>query len=208
MKKAGLVFLILSLMGFAAIVISITARIFASQDSPPGEKPPRLDTDINVDTSDETVTPIPSYPGKLTVQALGMNSQPQWGLIENPSVPIPGRDFQPENAWKYDTGDGYILVLAGYSPSNDDQGIVFVDIDRQMGVITRSFTVPNVHGSVHIVKAVGARLVLETKGNKTLYFDVPGLRFVDSLDEVVPTTSVWGAEALPVLTGTMIPASP
>jgi hypothetical protein len=194
MKKAGLVFLILSLMGFAAIVISITARIFASQDSPPGEKPPRLDTDINVDTPDETVTP--------------MNSQPQWGLIENPSVPIPGRDFQPENAWKYDTGDGYILVLAGYSPSNDDQGIVFVDIDRQMGVITRSFTVPDVHGSVHIVKAVGARLVLETKGNKTLYFDVPGLRFVDSLDEVVPTTSVWGAEALPVLTGTMIPASP
>ena len=208
MKKVGLLFFTIILVGFAAIVILINASLSSSRSSLAVETQPRLDTDVSVNALDETATFIPGYPSDLTVQAIGMIGQPQWGFIENPSVPIPGRDFQPENAWKYDTGDGYVLVIAGYSLSHDDQAIVFVDIDRQSGITTRTFTVPDARGFIRIVKAVGTRLVLETKDNKTLYFDVPGLCFVDSLDEVVPTATLWKPLILPVLNETVLPAYP
>jgi hypothetical protein len=145
---------------------------------------------------------------KLTSQALGEIGQQQWGLIENPSVPGSGTVFRAENAWKQDMGDGYILIIAGYSPANPDNGILLVDINRKNIITSRTFTIPGIRGSIRIVKAVGMRLVLETNNKDTLYFDVPGLRFVSSLEEVVPTATELSPEITPVFTNTPLPPYP
>jgi hypothetical protein len=133
---------------------------------------------------------------RVTVQAIEGRRQKQWGIIDNPSVPMSSTVFRAENAWKYDMGDGYILIIAGYSPANPDEGILFVDIDRKNIVTSRTFKAPGDSGSIRIVKAVGMRLVLETDKKDALYFDVPGLQFVNSLEEVVATAT----EPIPVIT--------
>ncbi len=86
-------------------------------------------------------------------------------------------------------GDGYILIIAGYSPKNPDQGLLFVAINRNNFFTSRTFIAPGKGGSIRIEKAVGMRLVLKTAGQDILYFDIPGLKFVDSLEEVVPTAT-------------------
>jgi hypothetical protein len=144
--------------------------------------------------------PIPVQSIKLTSQALGEIGQQQWGLIDNPSVPGSGSVFRPENAWKYNLGDGYILIIAGYSPANHDEGILLVDIDRNHMITSRTFIVPE--GAIRIVRSMGMRLVLEAKNGDTLYFDVPGLMFVDSLEEVVPTSTWLIPEITPIFTKT------
>jgi hypothetical protein len=44
-------------------------------------------------------------------------------------------------------------------------------------------------GELTITGAVGERLVLTSEQGQTFYFDVPSLRFVDNLEEIVPTAT-------------------
>lgn len=136
---------------------------------------------------DSPVTPILTQLINATLQAVEQSSQKQWGIIDNPSVPLPSAAFLAENAWKQDMGDGYILVFAGYSPANPNEGVLYVVIDRKNFRTSRTFIAPGNSGSIHIVTAVGMRLILEANNRETLYFDVPGLCFINSLEEEVPT---------------------
>jgi len=135
-------------------------------------------------------TPVPTWYIKATLQSLEVITQEQWGLIDNPSVPLSGAVFRAENAWKQDLGDGYMLIIAGYSPKDTSKGILLVDIHRKGYHATRTFYAPEGKGTVRIKEAVGMRLVLEAANKEILYFDMPGLSFVDSLEEVVPTSAV------------------
>lgn len=153
-------------------------------------------------------TLVPTQFIRATIQAIEGRSQKQWGIIDNPSVPMSSAVFHAENAWKYDMGDGYILIVAGYSPTNPDEGILFVDIERKNVVTSRTFKAPGNSGSIRIVKAVGMRLVLETNKKGNLYFDVPGLKFVNSLDEVVPTATELVPVITPIFTETPLPPYP
>jgi hypothetical protein len=162
----------------------------------------------NVDATQGPSTLVPTQFIRATVQAIEGRSQKQWGIIDNPSVPMSGAVFRAENAWKYDMGDGYILVIAGYSPANPDEGILLVDIDRKNIVTSRTFKAPGNSGSIRIVKAVGMRLVLETHKKDTLYFDVPGLKFVNSLEEVAPTATELVPVITPIFMETPLPPYP
>lgn len=135
-------------------------------------------------------TPVPTRYINATLQALEVKTQEQWGLIDNPSVPMSSAVFRAENAWKQDLGDGYMLIIAGCSPTDTSKGILHVSIHRKGYTTSRTFLVPGEKGSIRIIEAAGTRLVLEAANKETLYFDMPGLSFVDTLQEVVPTSAL------------------
>jgi hypothetical protein len=153
-------------------------------------------------------TPIPTQFINATLQAIEQSSQKQWGIIDNPSVPLPSAAFLAENAWKQDMGDGYILVFAGYSPANPEKGVLYVVIDRKNLHTSRTFVAPGNSGSIHIVKAISMRLVLEANNRETLYFDIPGLSFTNSLEEIVPTATELVPIITPIFTETPLPPYP
>jgi hypothetical protein len=155
----------------------------------------------------DPVTPLPTQFINATLQVIDQRDQ-VWGMIENPSVPMSGSAFLAENAWRLDMGDGYVLVIAGYSPKYPEEGLLFVTIDRKNMFTTRTFIAPGNGGSIRIEKAVGMRIVLTAKNKDTLYFDIPGLRFVNSLEEVVPTATELIPAATPVNTATPLPLPP
>jgi hypothetical protein len=81
-----------------------------------------------------------------------------------------------------------IAVYAGYDTEDPDQGVVIVSRFGPNALIDESWNdTPTKSGSVRIVDAVGERLILNSDGGETFYFDVPGDRFVNSLSDVVPT---------------------
>ncbi|HLY27041.1 MAG TPA: hypothetical protein VKQ72_11925 [Aggregatilineales bacterium] len=51
----------------------------------------------------------------------------------------------------------------------------------------KQYATPGRHGSVRITGEHNNRLTLLSTDGNTFYFDVPGLQFVPSLTEVVPT---------------------
>lgn len=155
----------------------------------------------------DSVTPLPKQFINATLQEIEQRNQ-VWGLIDHPSVPMSGSAFLAENAWRQDMGDGYVLVIAGYSPKNPEEGLLFVTIDRKNMFTTRTFIAPGYSGSIRIEKAVGMRLVLTAKNKATLYFDIPGLRFVNSLKDVVPTATELIPRATPIITITPSPQPP
>jgi len=169
----------------------------------------------NAEATDGPATPVPTQfiqstlqVINITLQAIDESSQQQWGIIDNPSVPISGMVFHAENAWKKEIKNGYVLVFAGYSPVKPDQGVIYVEIISNHTLTSRSFKASGNSGAIRIVKAVGMRLVLETSKKDTLYFDVPGLRFVNSLEEVVPTATEMNPKITPIFTETPLPPYP
>jgi hypothetical protein len=94
-------------------------------------------------------------------------------------------------SWEQWTYDSFINVWAGQMRETPSQGVVWVQImphynPHQDIVIVKS---PVPAGGLTIVGAVGERLILESDQGQTFYFDVPALRFVETLDEEVPTAT-------------------
>lgn len=95
--------------------------------------------------------------------------------------------------WQQSTHDAVIWVTGGRAFDSPSQGAVRViiaphypDSVQQNDVIIES---PVASGELTITDAVGERLILTSEEGQTFYFDVPALRFVDSLEEIVPTVT-------------------
>lgn len=111
------------------------------------------------------------------------------GAIVQVQPPFSGTEYHIENDWYEDVeGDSRrIFVYAGSvsGPGGEvtGQGVVVVWVWQMSGVTeTGSYLTPVVAGSVHIVGAVGARLILQSAGGSTFYFDVPTRQYVPSLE--------------------------
>lgn len=93
--------------------------------------------------------------------------------------------------WQEWTYGSEVSVRGGYVRQSPEQGVVWVKInphhlDNQGLIKVES---PVQAGELTITGAVGERLILTSEQGQTFYFDVPALRFVDSLEESVPTAT-------------------
>ena len=101
-------------------------------------------------------------------------------------------------AWEEWTYDSFITIWTGYVYESPAQGVVRVEFfphyrKYQDATVIKS---PIQAGNVRIVGAVGERLILNSEQGNTLYFDVPSLRFVNTLDASVATATPAPTETL------------
>ena len=95
--------------------------------------------------------------------------------------------------WQESTYNSVIWVMGGQALGVPKQGAVRVIIvphglhsTYQNDVIIES---PEQAGELTITGAVGERLIVTSEQGLTFYFDVPALRFIQSLEENVPTAT-------------------
>lgn len=117
------------------------------------------------------------------------------GFIDHGLPPYYDHGFEVENIWVEDTQTGTLrtFVSAGYlSGSGGEittQGLIDVRVLKPDGafVYGKQVLTSIQAGSLHIVDAVGERLILQSTNGTTFYFDAPTRQFVSSIDAVVPT---------------------
>lgn len=131
--------------------------------------------------------------------------QRETGIIQYPSVPFPSTEYEITNAWQ-DIVDGkYVLVFAGTLANDPEQGVVIVLVESPRQY--RQYTTPTKSGAISITDVKGLRLVIRSlDNNRIFYFDVPAQKFVNSLDDIVPTATTLPTQAVPA--ATMIPSFP
>jgi len=91
-------------------------------------------------------------------------------------------------AWIKDDPDDYYIVWAGVDADDENQGVIIVDRQLLKADWGESWIdTPIKSGPVWIVDAVGDRLILNSEGGTTFYYDLPSASFVSSLSEIVPS---------------------
>lgn len=92
-------------------------------------------------------------------------------------------------AWTETTYDSRITVWPGYVRASPTQGILWIQISGHYESYNDRLVVqsPAPAGKLTITGAVGERLILNSEQGTIFYFDIPGLRFVDTLTENVPS---------------------
>lgn len=103
-------------------------------------------------------------------------------------------------AWEEWTYDSFITVRTGYIYESPSQGVIRVEFFPHYKKYQNAITImsPVQVGNLSIVGAIGERLIIHSERGSTLYFDVPSLRFVDTLDVNVPIATPVPTETLAV----------
>jgi hypothetical protein len=141
-----------------------------------------------------TTSPIPVGipPGQRIFDAQGPTQKAMRGL-----------GLIVQNIWTGNINDRTVSVYAGAQTANpDDGGLIVWDDDQHGG--RHLFSVPGKHGAVKIVAEKNGRLTLASADQGLFYFDVPGLRFVNSLAEVIPTMD-YSLQVTPSVPGVLTP---
>jgi hypothetical protein len=89
--------------------------------------------------------------------------------------------------WFEQIGNRHLLVYAGGSRQNPQQGVVFVVLDY--GADPEGYLAPEGSGMLTITGAEGERLILQGSNNSIYYFDVPGRKFALSLADHIPSVT-------------------
>lgn len=133
--------------------------------------------------------PAPKNPNQ-TPELIPVTDPPfQTGIFEGQAGEFKPSQAKIQNRWQGIVNGDYVIVFAGSLANDSEQGIVYIQqisSDKRSTTWT-SYPTPEKSGAVHIVQAETFRLVLNTDGGNTLYFDVPAQRYVSSLTEIVPT---------------------
>jgi hypothetical protein len=125
------------------------------------------------------------------------------GFTTHGSTPYFSQRYYLENLWFEDLDAGNRRLFVGVGSMGlpgasvpTDQGVVVVAeakwINGSVVFLAGAhgeYQTASAAGSLHIVDAVGARLVLQSSNGTTFYFDVPSRRYVDSLDAAPPPTA-------------------
>ena len=111
------------------------------------------------------------------------------GIFEGGAGAFRPSQARIQNRWQGIVNGDYAVVFAGALANDPEQGIVYI---QWMSFDRRSTTwgyypTPEKSGSVRIVQAEGARLILTSDDGKTFYFDVPVQVYVSSLTEIALT---------------------
>lgn len=101
--------------------------------------------------------------------------------------PLPQSEFLLANFWYEEIGRKTIVVYAGVDGKDEEQGVIYVS-DSVTYAFER-FETPTREGWVKVVDAVGEVVILESREGSTLYFNVPGYKYVSTPDEIVPTAT-------------------
>lgn len=122
------------------------------------------------------------------------------GILETGGGDFSAARYTILNSWQNVRDNQWSLVYAGAYAQEPEQGIVIATgVPRDI-----VFETPVRAGSVRIIAEVNFRLTLLAEDSTIFYFDVPGLQFVDSLTQVVPTITPF-MSATPTLTHTPHP---
>ena len=112
------------------------------------------------------------------------------GILYEDQVSGAFQEYVPNGwVWQESTHDSVIWVRGGYLVEVPNQGMVHVSIVTNTynnSVIIES---PVQAGELTITGAIGERLILTSEQGQTFYFNVPALRFMDSLEEIVSTVT-------------------
>jgi len=141
----------------------------------------------------------------------------------SPSPPFPAyynKGFGVTNNWREYSEGGFVVtsVFAGGEYADvalglpGQQGLVVVQVfqidqARLNGGLTYNelFHTPTASGEVTITGAQGDRLILQSTGGTTFYFDVPTRQFVPSLAATVTAPVPTPGPESPLPTGTPVP---
>jgi hypothetical protein len=99
-----------------------------------------------------------------------------------------------ENGWGGSVDGINMSIYAGVHQGDLAQGLLHVIVFNPEHPLEQDFLTPLQAGSVHIVSDENYRLTLLSTDGTTFYFDIPGLRYADSLTEVVPTITPYMTE--------------
>ncbi|HNT24001.1 MAG TPA: hypothetical protein PKM21_06540 [Anaerolineales bacterium] len=153
----------------------------------------------------QQLTAMPENAKTFIPPTFEFDGQRETGIIQYPSVPFPSTEYKITNAWQDMINGKYVLVFAGTLASDPEQGVVVVLVESPRQY--RQYLTPTKSGAISIADAIGFRLVIRSSDNNEIYyFDVPAQKFVNSLNEVVPTATALPTPTVPL--ETMIPALP
>ena len=185
-----------------AIPPEILTRIASPPDTPTVPAPPTQTPPVSSSSYDPQIV-YPHFPELSSAERI-LAGKLEGTLAGHGILSISEAPFISEGAeagaytlndlsWEQWTYNSDITIWAGYMRETPAQGVVWVQITANHGqwqhqgiVIVKS---PIQAGSLNIIGAVGERLILKSDQGQTFYFDVPGLRFVDTLEEEVPTAT-------------------
>jgi hypothetical protein len=141
----------------------------------------------------ETITPVTKNPNETLQFPPTPTPYPfVTGVFEGqPGAYYHSFEAKIENHWKGIINGDRVFVLAGAWVSDPSQGFIAV-FGLFPGKSNSYFPSPTKSGALRIVDAKGLRLVIQQANDKNLlFFDVPSLSYVSSLDEVVaPRTPI------------------
>jgi hypothetical protein len=140
----------------------------------------------------EGATPVTDIP-IVTPQFTPITPAPfVTGIFEGqPGAYFHAFEAKIENHWKGIVNGNRVIVFAGAWVKDPSQGFVAVQTAPEKGKpIWGYYPSAEKSGALRIVDAKGSRLIIQPANDKNLlFFDVPALSFVKSLDEVVtPST--------------------
>jgi hypothetical protein len=131
-----------------------------------------------------TTNEYPEYEGSATPAGAGMIVVGNFGPLSATVLLFTSGG----TAWIEQSQSRRTIVFAGADPRTPMRGRLNLvrtgTVDFPFGLMIDS---PGKTGSLQIVDAVGERLILKSDGGRGYYFDVPGLSFVASLGQIVPT---------------------
>lgn len=139
----------------------------------------------------ESVTPATRLPD-VTLQFTPATPPPfEIGIFEGQTGTFHSFEATIENHWKGIINGNRVTVFAGAWVNDPSQGFLAVETAPSRGhAIWGYYPSATKSGALRIIDAKGSRLIIQPANDKNvLFFDVPALSFVKSLDEVViPST--------------------
>ncbi len=125
--------------------------------------------------------------------------------------------FSVQNAWFGIEAKNAVTIFAGSFVDDPKQGALKLVMMLGDRTLQEEYRTTEKHGSLKVAEATNNRLMLVAEDGTVFYFDVPGHRFVSSLEEKVPVATVpatytpmatpdFGQRATPMPTG--YPAAP
>jgi hypothetical protein len=141
--------------------------------------------------------PEDPYPSAPTPAFAGVKLT---GILDDVPVALSSMVFLAQNGWQEKLGDSWVRVVAGVFTKEPSQGVLIIDFYGGTTTFAKIVPMPAKDGTLKIVAADGYRLTLETEGGSTYYYDIPGLTFVDSLKEIVPTITPQPVKSSPIAT--------
>lgn len=153
----------------------------------------------------QQMTAVPANGKTFVPPTFEFKGQRDTGIIQYPSVPFPSTEYKITNAWQEMVDGKYVLVFAGTLVNDPEQGVVIVLLESPRQY--RQYSTPTKSGAISITDAKGLRLIIRSSdNNRVYYFDVPAQKFVNSLDDIVPTATALPTQAMPI--ATMVPPYP
>jgi hypothetical protein len=101
------------------------------------------------------------------------------------------KGIETENGWVGLIDGNKVSVWAGATVSDVTQGALYILYEYSDRFTDQLVLTTDKQGSLRIVAETNNRLTLKSPQGATYYFDVPGLAFVSSLSEPVPTITPY-----------------